>query len=509
MRNYIALLISLVFLTACGGGGGNSSAPPPVPFGSVSGTAFDGLILNGTVSIYDFSTGAKGALLGQATTDSSSGLYSLSLQIESRPILIEITGGYYVEEAGVSGASTQVSLGSNHQLTALANYTTGTALKVAATTYTHLAAGLAAYNISKGTAVADAINSANTRASSLAGINIITTTPRQITDVGNASATLTPELKYGFLAGAISMWTLNNTPNTAIARTQPYTSIDFAQLLYQDISADGLLDGIGLDSTGAAAPLSFGTTPMGVGVYRIGIGVGLVQMAGNANNKTGIDGAKILPFAQAYIANTDAMFNGVAPIAFVPAAVVISSPATGAWVRKSINVASTASSPFGIKTVELLVDGGSVATSANLAAQSFPIVTTAYAAGAHTIDVRATDLGGFVTTASIQLNIDNIAPTATGSYYYYGSGASFSRNNNGAASDSHSGAVSATIIANGQTVSINAGGSWSLITSATAGTPYNVLWPDVRITDLAGNCTVYYYNQAGWGEFLVRTANAC
>lgn len=507
MRNYIALLISLVFLTACGGGGGNSSAPPPVPFGSVSGTAFDGLILNGTVSIYDFSTGAKGALLGQAMTDSS-GLYELSLQIESRPVLVEVTGGYYIEEAG---ANAQIALdtapNTKHKLTALANYTTGSPLKVAVTTYTHLAAGLAAYQISQDTAVATAINNANTRASSLAGVNILTTVPRQITDVGNASATLTPELRYGFLAGAISMWTYNHAPSAAAAHLPPYTSIDFAQLLYQDISADGLLDGIGLDSTGAAAPLSFGTTPLGVGVYRIGIGVGLVQMAGNANNKTGIDGAKILPFAQAYIANIDAMFNGVAPTSFASSVVAITSPATGAWVRKSINVASTASSPFGIKAVEFLVDGGSVATSANLAAQSFPIVTTAYAAGAHIIDVRATDLGGFVTTASIQLNIDNIAPTSTGSYYYYNSPSA--RNNYGTASDAHSGAVSATIVANGQTVPINADGSWSLKVINVASGPYNVLWPDVRITDLAGNCTVYYYNQAGWGEFLVRTANAC
>ena len=99
MRNYIVLLFSLAFLTACGGGGGGGSTGPTgstIPVGSVSGTAFDGLILNGTVSVYDFSTGAKGALLGQATTDGN-GLYALSLQVESRPVLVEITGGYYVE----------------------------------------------------------------------------------------------------------------------------------------------------------------------------------------------------------------------------------------------------------------------------------------------------------------------------------------------------------------------------------------------------------------------------
>ena len=114
MRNCLALFFSFAFLAACGGGAGNeSSGSSPtgstIPVGVVSGTSFDGLIIGGTVSVYDFTTGAKGALLGQTTSDGN-GLYSLSLQVESRPVLVEITGGYYVEEAGVPGSSTQVSL---------------------------------------------------------------------------------------------------------------------------------------------------------------------------------------------------------------------------------------------------------------------------------------------------------------------------------------------------------------------------------------------------------------
>ena len=417
MRNYL-LLISLIFLTACGGGGGSSvcSTCPTgstVPYGSVSGKAFDGLILNGTVSVYDFSTGTKGALLGQATTDGS-GLYSLSLQVESRPVLLEITGGYYIEEAGAVGYEYTGRAEFNGQkLTALANYTTGAALNTSVTTYTHLAAGLAAYEISKGTAVSTAINDANNRVSGLAGVNILTTTPKEITDVANASAYLTPELRYGFLAGAISMWTYNNAPSPSVAHLPPYTSIDFAQSLYQDISADGLLDGIGLDSSGNVTPLSYGTVPLDVNVYRQAIGAAIVQMAGDANNHTGLTGAQVLSFAGSYISSTDPMFNGVPPTTFAPASVVIFTPAPTAWARKTINVTSTASSPFGLKTVALLVDGVSVATSPTLSTQTFPIDTTTYADGAHTIVVSATDLGGFVTTASVQSKIDNTPPTST------------------------------------------------------------------------------------------------
>jgi len=491
MRNNLALLISLVFLTACGGGsagGSSGSTGSTIPVGSVSGTSFDGLIINGTVSVYDFTTGAKGALLGQTTSDGT-GLYSLSLQVESRPVLVEITGGYYVEEAGVVGSSTQVALSSNEKLTALANYTTGTPLKVAVTTYTHLAAGLAAFEISKGTAVSTAINDANTRASSLAGVNILTTTPKEISDLSNASATLTPELKYGFLAGAISMWTYNNAPSAVVAHSPPYTSIDFAQLLYQDISADGLLDGIGLDSTGAAAPLSFGTTLLGVDVYRKELGVAMVQMAGDANNKTGLTGAQVLSFAQTYIANTDAMFNGVPPALFAPASVVIFAPAPDAWARKTINVTSTAFSPFGLKTVELLVDGVSVATapSSNLAAATFPTDTTVYADGAHTVTVRATDIGGFVTMASVQLKVDNTPPTTTLGLAHcipciYG----------GVASDAYSGVVGTVVTGytspNSQSI-VGAGGVWTLPMPAVPPTTETI-----RVRDLAGNCSDYVVN---------------
>lgn len=242
MRNYLAILFILSLLSACGGGAGGAGGATgsTIPVGAVSGTSFDGLIINGTVSVYDYTTGAKGALLAQATTDGK-GLYGLSLQVESRPVLLELTGGYYVEEAGTNA---NISLDPQHKLTAVANYITGTSLKVAITTYSHLAAGLAAFEIKNGVAVATAINDANSRASSLVGVNILSTKPKEITDVTNASATLTPELRYGFLAGAISFWTYGHAPSLASAHVAPYTSIDFAQLLYQDIAADGLLDGL-------------------------------------------------------------------------------------------------------------------------------------------------------------------------------------------------------------------------------------------------------------------------
>jgi len=517
MRNYLALLV-LVFLTACGGSGSSVCSTCPtgstVPYGSVSGKAFDGLVLGGTVSVYDFTTGAKGALLGQATTDGTTGLYSLSLQVESRPVLLELTGGYYVEEAGAVGSPTQVALSSGQKLSALDNYTTGGSLSISVTTYTHLAAGLAAYEIKKGAAVPTAINDANSRVSGLTGVNILTTTPKEITDVANASAFLTPELRYGFLAGAISMWTYNNTPNIttnpSAARMSPYTSIDFAQSLYQDISADGLLDGIGLDSSGNVTPLSYGTVPLDVNVYRQAIGTAIVQMAGDPNNHTGLSGAQVLSFAGSYISSTDAMFNGVPPTTFAPASVVIFTPAPAAWARKTINVTSTASSPFGLKTVALLVDGVSVATSPTLATQTFPIDTTAYTDGAHTIVVSATDLGGFVTTASVQAKIANTPPSSTinATSLYPPNVIPFGIG--GVVSGGYSGAAGTLVTTNyGVQTTVAANGSWVV--------PMPINWnywspiSIYRVRDMAGNCSDYSasINAANSFVFLLVALGTC
>jgi hypothetical protein len=310
--------------------------------------------------------------------------------------------------------------------------------------------------------------------------------PRQITDVGNASATLTPELRYGFLAGAISMWTYNHVPSGVAAHSAPYDSIDFAQLLYQDASADGLLDGFGLDSTGAQAQLSFGTTPLGVDVYRLGIGTGIVQIAGNANNKTGLDGSKVLSFAQAYIANTDTMFNGVTPAVFSASSAAITTPVSGAWVARIVSVSATAQSPFGIALVELLVDGTAISSStAAVAPYPFSINTTGYTDGTHTVAVRTTDKGGFVITTPIAVGFDNTYPTATSALPWNCAGSCTPLLAVIVAADGGSGVQSVTNLTTGVVATLS-GGSYNVRTSSS--TPY---WDYFQIRDNAGNCAKY------------------
>ena len=97
----------LLLLHACGGGGGSgsgSSLPPQRPLGAVNGNAVDAVIVDGTVNVYAYQGGVRGSLLGDAVTDQE-GYYSLDLRAPSQPILIEISGGSYVEEASGQSVS--------------------------------------------------------------------------------------------------------------------------------------------------------------------------------------------------------------------------------------------------------------------------------------------------------------------------------------------------------------------------------------------------------------------
>jgi hypothetical protein len=408
MRNLL-LMLFVLFLTACGGNPDNA-VPAAVPTGTVSGTVFDSLIINGTVSVYDFTTGKKGALLAKTVSDNT-GLYSLTIQTESKPILIELTGGFYIEEAGVNA---KVSLKPTHKLTALTNYVTGTKLSVAITSFTHLAAGLANYEIKKNVNIKTAIEDANQRISALTGLDIIATTPALITDANNASGALTDELKYGFLAGAISTWTHDHAPSTSLAHFPPYTSIDFAQLMYQDIADDGVLDGFGLNTTGSKVQLSFAGVSLNPAIYRLGVGVSILQIAAHKNNATLLSGATLLNYAQAFMANTDEIFKNIPPIAISNPLVTITSPADNAYMRNIVSITSTIDTLVGVKKIELYVDGVLFdSINDNLKAASFNLDTSKVNDGSHVIAVKATDFGDTTTTKTIKLNVNNTPAVIT------------------------------------------------------------------------------------------------
>lgn len=435
MRRTLPLFL-IVFLVSCSGsGGGGNSAPPPVPTSNVSGAAVDGLIIQGTVRVYDFSGGSQGGLLGSATTDAV-GHYSVSIQSESRPVLVEVTGGYYIEEA----TNTQVPLGSGLKLTALFNHSTGQPVTIAVTAYTHAAAALAQYLMTQGRSVSAAINEANTRFNVWIGHSITNTIPLAITDSGNASAQPTPAHNYGFLAGAISNWTKANRPNGVISHTAPYRSIEFIQKMYDDLRADGLLDGRG--ASGGA--LSFGTTPMSVNVYRAELAMQILRIADDPANRTGITSAQLLQYARAYAASVDPIFNNVAPIPIDQPIVSIISPSANQWISGVINVRGVVTDTAGPGTVNLVVDSNTLGMATDYFNPVVSFDTRTLSNSTHAFGFTVTNFVGLSTRTTINALVDNVLPTVVVNspiVFRSGSPPYFSCTINGAVSDVHSGPV--------------------------------------------------------------------
>src|SRR3569833_1964209 len=138
MRTMIRRLgwgVLAVILVACGGGSGD--LPPVRPSSVVYGNAVDAEIQNGQVTMYAFGRSGKGERLGGGVTDAR-GFYSLELRAPSQPVLIEVSGGRYTEEA--SGVA--VDVGEGQVLRAVAHYVSGQPLSLMVTPLTQLAAGL-------------------------------------------------------------------------------------------------------------------------------------------------------------------------------------------------------------------------------------------------------------------------------------------------------------------------------------------------------------------------------
>ena len=102
MINFYRGIVFLFLLTlcACGGGGtttsGGSNADSPGVV-TISGTVALGIIKDATVKLYTLQNGEK--KYQKSTTTDENGWYSITMQGSSYPILIEVSGGTYIDEA--------------------------------------------------------------------------------------------------------------------------------------------------------------------------------------------------------------------------------------------------------------------------------------------------------------------------------------------------------------------------------------------------------------------------
>lgn len=289
----ITILFFIVFLSSCGGGGGSvPERAPEILTSQITGISALGPIAGGTVTAYDFSNGVKGDVIAVTTKPTDiTGEYSLTVKSKTKAILVCSNGGSYLEaastnlnKAGIDVGKKRVAFLSSEEICAVTNYQTGQDQKISISYFTNLAYALALYNIQNSVTVSTAVTNANQVINDWLGFDMVNTQPIDLTSESSGFSDLfDAKYKYGFANAAISSLLKTISLIGGSEAFQGINSKIFALRAFEDIKAEGLLNG----KTNAIANeglLKIGTQALTKIIYRERLADNLILFANSAEN---------------------------------------------------------------------------------------------------------------------------------------------------------------------------------------------------------------------------------
>lgn len=230
---------------------------------------------------------------------------------------------------------------------------------------------------------------------------------------------------------------------------------------------------------GGAYVLAQGTTAWSASVDTTAYASGSHTISARATDSSGNTG----------VTNVSVSFSNADT---TPPTVSVSTPAAGASVAGTVNVAGAAADNKALAKVELSVDGGTYRLATGTSAWSLALDSTTLANGSHTLTARATDTSGNTSTASVSVtvaNLDSTPPSVAISAPTSGSSVSGSISVSGSAGDNSQLAQVAVSVDGGAYQPAQGTTAWSfaLDTSTLANGSHTLT---AQATDAAGNTAV-------------------
>lgn len=210
MKLNLTLCICAAFvLSACGGGSGGGSPIASTP--AISGVASKGPLNGANVCAYTVVSGAKGALIGNCVTTDQAGNYSIANSSYTGPVILEATGGTYVDEASGAVVSLTTTL-----RTAIPNVTPNTFVKASVTALTEIAYQ-SALNATGGITATNAQDAATLVQNAFGVADILATQPVNALNVpANATA---DQQAYSLALATISQYQASLPTGTGLLNT--------------------------------------------------------------------------------------------------------------------------------------------------------------------------------------------------------------------------------------------------------------------------------------------------
>ncbi|HEY8210301.1 MAG TPA: hypothetical protein VIG99_22610, partial [Myxococcaceae bacterium] len=431
-----ALALAVVVLGTRCGGGQQVPVDPDAGGGFISGLVVLGRVAGATVTAYGLdAVGGRKVTLGSATTDEA-GAFQVDLPSYNGPLLLVATGGAYPEEA-VANAS--VRLESAEVTYLVSDYQSSTAMTgVAVTPVSHLAAGLALHWVEAGgKAVADASDEAwmrlNNHFGALVGggLDWRRVAPADFTVSGTGQ--LDGAGRAGLILAGLSMEARTLSEKAGLTPGAGVTSLSLVEALYDDVRADGYLDGIGaagplvLPSGGFVTDAGPSASRLDGSTVRDELARAIERFIGSDRNATAVTVNDALPLLNELSADADARLfrnSGVAYDHTGPALAVDvrwkradgveRQPALpGGLVGGTVVVSITATDDSTILGLSLSINGVPVAVSQDGSGGSIQ-GTADVATGADgplAVVVSSADVHGNQSAATRQVVVDNTPPT--------------------------------------------------------------------------------------------------
>jgi hypothetical protein len=401
---HITYALVIVTLTACGGGGGSDGGGSGDNKSTYSGQAFDAAIAGATVTVRTL----NGMDLATTTTESD-GTFSIRVPNGHDYLIFEVGQGSYTEQA----TGNRVHL-AGEVLSAVVEPRSGQRT-VSVNILSHLMAGVFLHDRENvfdfdGPAFDEAVTAVE-------GYSQIPPTATRLKDLAAVSSvsSIDDSVKGSLFSAAVSQFVedrIDIDGYTGMQTGGSYSSIAFSQLLYQDVLADGKLDGQG--STGQ---LSFGALNIESNTYRDGLALAMVGFVRSSDNRSGIAVSNMLDYATHLSAvqnnDTAVLFSNQSPEPISGIEPTISNlapedqePAYG-MTQFTFDVMDFA----GIQSVEFTFGNNPTETTSNFENPAFTVDTTQYADGTYPVVIEATNLSGNTATETIDVIVSNEGTT--------------------------------------------------------------------------------------------------